>query len=169
MILMCAELFPSKDGFATTTPHKDPVPVTAELRQAARWAVTSQGGNIVCCLADGRSKKVRRVFEDLVEELHTDEQKHLDGCILYGAPIGEDVRFHKRKTFNSLSNLEKLHGVLPVPKVRMATKDRSHFSACGEKSTHAGSYSNVRIRELRRLPRLSLQDKETIIGSSLPT
>jgi len=168
-MLMCAELFPTREMFALAAPHKDPVPVTLELKQAAKWVAAAQGGNTVCVFLDGRSKKVRRVFEDIVEEGQTDEQKHLDGCILYGQPNRKDVRFHKRKTFSGLSNLEKLVGTLPVPRIRMSCNERTHFSACGEKSTHASSYTNVPIREFSRLPRLSVSDKESIIGANLPT
>ena len=170
LVLLCAELFPTKELFESAAPHKDPVPVTHELKQAAKWGVSAQGGSTVCLFTDGRSKKVRRVLEDLVEEHQTDEQKQLEGCILYGAPRGKDVRFHKRnKTFGALANLEKLLGVLPVPKVRMISKERDHFGACGENSTHASSYTNVPIREVARLSRLSLLDKESITGSTLPT
>ena len=106
-MLMCAELFPTREMFALAAPHKDPVPVTLELKQAAKWVAAAQGGNTVCVFLDGRSKKVRRVFEDIVEEGQTDEQKHLDGCILYGQPNRKDVRFHKRKTFSGLSNFAR--------------------------------------------------------------
>ena len=169
LVILCAELFPTRELFASVKPHKDPVPLTPELKQAAKWGVAAQGGSTVCLFTDGRSKKVRRVLEDVIEEHQNDEQKHIDGCILYGAPIRNDVRFPKRKTFGGLANLEKLLGVLPISKWRMATKGRAHFSACGEKSTHATSYTNVPIREVSRLSRLSLQDKESITGSTLPT
>lgn len=168
-IIMSAELFPSREIFQIATPHKDQVPLTEGLKSAAKWAMAAQGNNTVCILTDGRSKKVRRFFEDLVDETQTDEQKHLDGCILYGAPLRADIRFPQRKTFGALSNFEKVMGVLPVPKVRMTSKGRSHFSACGEKSTHASSYTNVPIREFGRITRLSLLDKEAIIGAKLPT
>jgi hypothetical protein len=131
--------------------------------------MAAQGANTICLVADGRSKKVRRVFEDVLEECCTDEQKRLDACIVYGAPHDDDMRLQRRKTFGSLSNLEKLVGVLPVPKVRMTSKERKHFSACGEKSTHASSYTNVMMRDVDRLSRLSVQDKELIVGVQLPT
>jgi len=169
LVLLCAELFPTKELFESSTPHKDQVPLTTELKNAARWVMAAQGHNHICLLTDGRSKKVRRAFEDIVEEAQTDEQKHLDGCILYGVPLRNEIRFHKRKTFGGLANLEKLCGALPVPKVRMSSKERAHFSACGEKSTHATSYTNVAIRDFDRLSRLSLQDKGTIVTAKLPT
>jgi hypothetical protein len=168
MIMLNAELFPTKEVFASPTPHKDPVPMTPDLKSAAKWVMAAQGNNTICVLADGRSKKVRRAFEDIVDECQTDEQKHLDGYIVYAAPSSNDVRFHKRKTFGGLSNLEKLTGTLPVPRVRMTSKERTHFSACGEKSTFASSYTNVTMRDVERLSRLSIQDKEGVIAGSLP-
>ena len=169
LILLCAEMFPSREGFLSATPHRDPLLPTADLKAAAKWAMAAQGGNTVVVLADGRSKKVRRVFEDIVEEYQSDEQKHFDFCIVYSSIIRNDIRFPTRKTFGGLANLEKLCGALPVSKVRMISKERTHFSACGEKSTHSSSYSGVPIREVGRLPRLSMQDKEGIVGSPLPT
>jgi len=169
LIMLNAELFPTRELFASATSHKDVVPLSNELKAAAKWLMGAQGGSVICLLCDGRSRKVRRAFEDIVEEHQQDEQKHIDGCILYGEPLTGDVRFHQRKTFGGLTNLEKLSGVLPVPKVRMSSKQRHHFSACGEKSTYATSYTKVNFRSLACLPRLSITDKETIVGSSLPT
>lgn len=168
LIILSAELLPTKEMFQSIVPHKDHVPVTKDLTNAAKWILAAQGESTICLLADGRSKKVRRVFEDLVDEHQTDEQKHLEGHILYGTPSKKDMRFQKRKTFGGMSNLEKLSGVLPVPRVRMASKGRSHFSACGENSTHATSYTNVPIRDFERLSKLSIQDKESIVGMTLP-
>ena len=169
LIMLCAEMFPSNEGFLSATPHKDPILPTADLKAAAKWAVSVQGVNTVVLLADGRSKKVRRVFEDVSEGHQTDEQKQIDGCIVYSTVIKKDVRFISRKMFGGLSNLEKLSGTLPVPKARMTTRERTHFSACGEKSTYTSSYSNASFRGVDRLPRLSVPDKESIVGAPLPT
>ena len=51
-------------------------------------------------------------------------------------------------------------GILPVTKVRMPAKPRSHYSACGEDSTYANTYSGVGLRPWSRLPKLVLEDKE---------
>ena len=58
--------------------------------------------------------------------------------------------------------------MLPVARVRMKSRSRDHFSACGESTTHALTYSPVPFRSLRRLPRLSIMDKEAITGITCP-
>ena len=55
-----------------------------------------------------------------------------------------------------------------MPKVRMHSKKRSHYSACGECSTHAATYSSAHVRPWKRLPRLTLEDKDRIIGATMP-
>ena len=169
LMILNAEVFPFKELFQSATAHKDVVSADSVLKSAAKWVMSTQGGNVICLLADGRSRKVRRAFEDIVEECQVDEQKHLDACIIYGAPPQNDIRFPTRRTFGGLRNLEKLLGSLPLAKVRMTCNERNHFSACGEKTTYASSYTSVPFRSFKRLPRLSIKDKESIVGMGLPT
>ena len=67
-----------------------------------------------------------------------------------------------------MPNHESLNGILPVPKVRMVTKPKQIFSACCEETTHAGTYSKVPARAWERLPRMTLEDKEKIVGADMP-
>ncbi len=169
LILLSAEMFPCKEMFQKATSYKDPVPLSDDIKAAARWATSARQNDTVCAFGDGRSRKIRKAFEDIVEDAQCDEQKQLDICIVYGVPGQKDIRFPKRKTFAGLYNREAIAGILPVPKVRMSSKTRQHFSACGETSTYATSYTNVSVRRLNRLPRMTVPDKEGIVGFELPT
>ena len=89
--------------------------------------------------------------------------------ILYREPqSSSDIRFPRRKVFGMLSNREGLLGTLPAPKIRMKSLRHEHFSACGESTAHATTYTDVGVRHLRQIPRLSLEDKEAITGVSAP-
>ena len=169
LILLSAEMFPTKDLFLKATSYKDPVPVSDDLQAAAKWALGARQNSTILLMSDGRSKKIRKLFEEIVEEGQPDEEKQFDGVIVYAVPDQKDIRFPKRKTFGGLFNRETLAGIVPVPRVRMFSKDREHFSACGENSTYASSYTNVPMRQLGRLPRMTVPDKEAIVGLTLPT
>ena len=97
---------------------------------------------------------------------------HYFGEILYNVPVcgrKGDPRFHQRQTFGSLSNRESLVACLPVPRVRMVSRKRTHFSACGETTTHASTYTSAYVRPWRPLPTLTLEDKEKICEEKMPT
>ena len=168
LLLMSADLFPSEKLFASTAPHKAQIECGEPLAKTFRWMISAHGADRVMLAMDGRSKSVRRKFEDIVDELQMDKEKHLEGCIVYAEPARSDVRFHQRRVFGNFTNLEMLHGVLPVAKVRMQAKPRDHYSACGESSTYASSYTNVQVRSFLRLPRMSVPDKELATGVKAP-
>ncbi len=169
LLLMCAELWPNKDMFSKKDAYKHPVALVDAMKVAAKWAIASMLTNSACLFTCGRSRKVRKAFEDIVEAAVTDENKLFDGEVTYAFPAGGDPRFSKRKTFASLQNREALTALLPVPKVRMHSKPRTHYSACGEKTTHATTYSKANVRPWKNLPRLTLEDKEKMVGTQLPT
>ena len=169
LFMLNSELFPNKDSWDKPDAMKQPVALTESLEEAARWACASKLPNSICLFADGRTRKIRRSFEDIVDESQTDENKVFDGQITYAVPnTKDDPRFAKRKVFASLSNRESLIGILPQAKVRMHMKKRDHYSACGEHTTHAATYSNAKVRPWDKLPRLHLADKEKMTGKDMP-
>jgi len=168
LLLFNADVFPNKEMFKSKKNIK-PVPMAKEVKEAAGWAVSSRLTNSMCLFADGRNHKIRRALEDIIEENQRDEHTHFRGTVLYKQPRRGDPRVPKRQVFAGLHNIEHLVGILPVPRTRMITKRRDHYSACGEKSTFSSSYSEVPSRPWKRLPRLSLEEKEKMTGVKLPT
>ena len=168
LILVSAELFPNKDVFRKPDAHKAPVPISELLKNAVRWSIRSRLNHSVCLFTDGRSRKISREFERILEAENDDEHKHYYGEIFYAIPALGDPRFPSRRSFASLQHREGLVALLPVPKQRMWSKKREHYSACGEKSTHASTYSKVQVRPWTRLPRLFLKDKEKICEMEMP-
>ena len=172
LVVMCAELFPTRAAFTDPNAHKahqQPKASQELLQHAAKWCTTAKNDNTIVLFFDGRDKKTRRVFEDRVTEVVADEQKQAEVSLVYGAPPRGDVRFPKRKTSLSCPNLEIVTVMLPLPKIRMTSKPRDHFSACGESSTHATSYTGATFRRFGTLPRLTLENKEEIVGATLPS
>ena len=169
LFLCCADLYPNREAFQKADAPKHPVILSDGLKEAAKWCVTSKLENSICLFTDGRNGKVRRAFETVINDNVNDESKHFDGEIIYTVPQKGDPRFSKRLTFASLSVREGLVGVLPVSKVRMHSKARNHYAACGEKTTQSATYSKVPFRPWGNLPKLGLVDKEKIAGVSMPT
>ena len=168
LMLLSAELFPSKAAFSSGTAYKERVEYVEEMGAAVKWMATYCSPTTIALVTDGRSRKVRRALEELVEASVADE-KLMEGTILYREPASSgDIRFPKRKVFAGLNNRETVLGMLPVGKVRMKSKPRDHFAACGEVTTYATSYSSADFRSLKRLPRMSLSDKEDITGVKAP-
>ena len=168
LLLMSADLFPLEKMFASSAPHKATAEFDESMAKAFRWMVAAHGADRLALAMDGRCKQIRRKFEDLVDELQKDKEKHLQGCIVYAEPCRGDVRFHKRRVFGNFANLETFQGVLPVPRIRMQAKPRDHYSACGESSTYATSYTNVPVRPMKQLPRMSIPDKEIATSVKAP-
>jgi hypothetical protein len=168
VMMLQAELFPSDSLFQDPNSHKNPVRVSPGIKAAAKWCISAKKDNTVALFGNGRDRKMRRVFESLVDEAVSDEQKHLEINFVYGMPPKGDVRFPKRKTFGALQNAESISAILPVPKVRMSSRRREHFSACGETTTFATSYTCVPVRRMGSVPRLTVSDKEGIVGTTLP-
>ena len=166
LILLNAEVFPDKEVFRSKA--NKPVPMTEAVKEAAGWAVSSRLTNSMCLFTDGRNHKIRRALEDVIEANTTDEHKHFRGHVTYDHPRKGDPRFPRRRIFAGLRNIEHLVGILPVPNTRMLTKRREHYSACGERSTFSSSYTEVPNRPWKRLPRLSLEEKEKIVGGPMP-
>ena len=164
MILLKGDLFPNKKLFSDPEAHKNPALLTEPMKDAAKWAIKNKMANTIALFSSGRSRKINRWFEELVENEVADESRRFYGDVLFKCPDKDDPRFHRRRIFGGLKNQESLVGMLPVANVRMFSKSRTHYNACGEKSTYASTYSKVGLRPWSRLPKLTLEDKKTIVA-----
>ena len=135
------------------------------MKKAMDWMLAARNANSVVVALDGRSKQIRRKLEDAVEAAVTDTNRHYDGTIAFRVPSNRDIRFPGRRKFAGFNNTQHLVGVLPCSKIRMKTQERGHFSACGETTTYATSYSDVKIRSLKSLPKTTLNDRNTMTNS----
>ena len=169
LMLFCPELFQTKEPFASATAYKDKVVWRSEMGEVLEWMLSKADENTIVAATDGRNPKIRFHLEKIVFEKERDEQKHLETHILFkGHPPKGDLRFQSRKVYGGLDNVETVVGVLPVSRVRMRTRARLNFSACGEKTTHTRSYSGVPWRPLSGLPRMLPNVKEGVTGITLP-
>ena len=55
---------------------------------------------------------------------------------------------------------------LPCPRTSLAVKQREVFNACGEGSTHFGSYTGVQPLSLRRMAKVRSEDKQAILAKT---
>ena len=168
LLMINAETFPNQVTFKNANAPKQLPQLSDDMKAAAQWCLNARLPNSIVLFFDGRNRKIGRAFETIVEGAQLDELKHVYGNITYGMPDKRDVRFGSRKQFHALSNHETITGVLPLTRRRMGHRSRKHFSACGESSTYASSYTNVRVRSLDSLPRMTPGGKESIIGCELP-
>ena len=123
----------------------------------------------IVAATDARNPKIRFKLQSSVFESQRDENKHLENHIMYkGTPRKGDIRFPSRQVYGALSNMETVIGVLPVSRVRMMTRARANFSACGETNTHTRSYSGVPWRSFESLPRMALDVKDGVTGITSP-
>jgi hypothetical protein len=139
-----------------------------DMEKAMDWMLSARITNSIVAALDGRSKEIRRKLEDCVMKTVMDPQRHYDACISFRVPAsGGDIRFQKRKIFGGFQNMLQIVGCLPCPRIRMKTQARGHFSACGETTTQATSYSDVVIRTLKSLPKASASDREAMTNTKL--
>ena len=169
VMLLMTELLPLMENFQSVTPHKDQVIWKSVMGDAFKWMLANRDDSTIACATDARSSKIRTEYSKILHETVKDEKKHLENTILYsGNPPKKDIRFPSRKVYGGLPNVEGIVGVLPVPRVRMHTRKRHSFSACGEKNTVTRSYSGVGWRALDTLPRISLEAKDGVTGITTP-
>ena len=162
-------LFQEPHGFASGTSYKDPVAWRPEFADVFKWMIFRGDDNTIIAATDARNPKIRFQLQSIIGETQKDEQKYLETHIIYkGHPYKSDFRFPSRKVFGALPNMETVVGSLPVSRVRMRTRSRATFSACGESSTHTMSYSGVHWRTLSSLPRMAIDVKEAVTGITGP-
>ena len=168
LVVMSGDLFPGAVPMSgQAAEFNNPVVVNDLMKQAVRWMLGVRGSSTVVLVFDGRSRSIRKAAEGLMDECVADDNKLLEATIIYTRPSRKDPRFKRRKIFAGFEN-EAIRGVLPVHKIHMASKPRDHYSACGETSTHSMSYTGVPVRMFTSLPRMSLTDKERMLGTKLP-
>ena len=97
LFLLSADLFPNKEMFQKVDGYKQPVLSTDQMKVAAEWTCASKNNNTICLFTDGRTRKIRKEFESIVDKQQTDEQKQFDGGIIYAFPPKGDPRFAKRQ------------------------------------------------------------------------
>ena len=170
LILLNTETFNVSHQILAHSLHSTPVPFHAELNHA--WSWLEQMANeqtAVVMVSDGRNKDIRRKLETWFDKCFPDESRGVELWITYGAkgPSADQVRGPRRKVAFSANNRETLWVGLPEAKVKVKSKSRHGFGACGEDSTHNVTYSNVPVRPLTSLPRLCKEDKEKMIGGRL--
>lgn len=167
IILLSADLFPTRAHFGGATPHKDSPVWDESMKEALQWMSSARANNTVLIAFDGRCKKMKRAIEDWTET-SVDQSRYIDGWVVYAGEGRADIRRAQRKVYHASNNRETYGGCLPVAKVRVKTQERAHYSACGEQSTHDSTYTAVALRSLAELPRMSLSDKEKMTGCTLP-
>ena len=167
--LLSAELFATPNPKATSAcclDHKGIAQPTEEFGHALEWVASVRQSQDVILVFDGRSKAIRRVIEDwLQEKMCSDPDRNVDAWIIFSTEkVRGDQRFPKRKVAFGGVNRETMHACLPTCRTNMKAQPRDSFKLCGEKSTHELTYSGVSVKTLVELPRLSSSDKQQITG-----
>ena len=142
----------------------------SEFLEALAWQKKIRGDSDVLVAADGRSKEWRRKIEEWSDKELPDENRKFELWITFleQAENSDDFRIPKRRVAFGAMNKETCVVHLPVPRIRMKTKPREAFVLCGERTTHAATYSGVRGRHLNELPRMTLTEKAAMTGQKAP-
>jgi hypothetical protein len=168
-VVLCADTFNMSHMTQTENLHRIPVPLTPDLPLLLGWlGMHGKGENVIILMLDGRSRSCRRKFEAFIDDHFGDPTRHAEVWITYaGAQQSTDPREAKRKVAFSDTKQEMLLAGFPVSKTKLKSKERSHYTACGEHTTHNLTYSAVQPRYLETLPRVSSADKERIVGGPI--
>ena len=170
IMLFNPALYQCKETFASGSAYKENVVWRAEMGDVFQWMLGHHDESTIVAAFDARNPKIRFQLQKFVNDHQKDELKYFENHILYkGLPLKDDVRFAARKVYGALVNVETIVGVLPVSRVRMKTRDRNSFSACGEKTIHTRTYSGVPWRTLNSLPRMTREVKDGVTGMTAPT
>ena len=110
---------------------------------------------LICC--DGRSRKARRKIEDAMAS-----RRHVvETWLIYS---GESKLNQGRKVTFGADNREVIRIALPCPRTSLTVKERASFNACGEATTHWGTYTGVQPMSFRQMPKVNPDDKSAILG-----
>lgn len=131
-------------------------PVVSDLMQPVLAFITAQKGpsdmHLVC---DGRSRRVRKVMEGLMEK-----DRNLSELWAVYRPterLGRGPCFaSENREAMLLSSCVELRALRP--------KDRGAYTGAGETSTHASSYTNIDPVPWAALPQITLDDKKRIVA-----
>jgi hypothetical protein len=139
------------------------------MDDALRWMIKHRRQDTILVVSDARSGKILSKMQAILYDHQRDESKHLRlGVTFQGHPAKSDIRYPGRGIYGGLCNQEQFVGVLPVAKVRMQTRPRAAFSACGEKNSHTQTYTGVPWRHVNTLPRMSISVKDDVTGIPSP-
>jgi hypothetical protein len=167
ILLDCGLLIGFKDQAAKDSHKALPEP-NEELRCALTCAHRWKGEGRIHATCDGRSRTVRKVLEAAWEREWPEETRRADPWIVYQPPLERDYRLPARKVAFSDNLREVVFLGFPGPLVRVPAKERTAFSASGESSTHALTYTGVPIRPFGEVPKISRPRKEAMLRCSLP-
>ena len=110
---------------------------------------------LICC--DGRSRKARRKIEDALAS-----RRHVvETWLIYS---GDSKLNQGRRVSFAADNREVIMIALPCPRTSLAVKERASYNACGEDTTHWGTYTGVQPMSLRQMPKVNPDDKSAILG-----
>jgi len=171
-IILCPEMFDLAPQIKEGNVHKKRVPFSNALQIAwtrmDKMQQTDPDQSTVLLFFDGRNRKIRRPLEDWFDVAFPDSNKTAELWLTYKLDDAGDVRTPKRRLAFSASNTEVMLVAFPAFKIHMKSKNRHGFAAGkAEGTTHSVTYSNVPVRPLGALPRLSKKDKEKMMGGEL--
>ena len=122
------------------------------------FVLCKKGPFDVLIFCDGRSRKMRRVIEDKLEA--SGRSYIAETWVVYS---GTDSSTGRNVSWGA-NNKEVVYIVFPCPRTSFVVKERETFNACGEASTHFGSYTGVHALSIRRLTKVRPEDKQSIMG-----
>ena len=130
-------------------------PDIVAAEEVVKFMLQQTSAEDVLLFCDGRSRVGRKKLEGWL-----DHARHLSELwVVYQA----SRRLGRRVCFAS-DNREVLLVSMPVQRNHLATKGRTSFNAVGEASTHDSTYTGVEPLPWARMPRLSKEDKQKILG-----
>ena len=133
---------------------------TPYAKAIIEFMLDQQGPFDILIFCDGRSRKARRVIEDALES-----RRHVvEAWLIF---TGASKIYRSRNVTFASDTREVIMIALPCPRTQLTVKERAAYNACGEATTHYGTYTGVQAVTLRNMPKVSAQDKCAILG--LPT
>jgi hypothetical protein len=169
--LLSADLFPgcmqggAKDYRLAKDSFKE-MAVPDAFKSVLKWVITVKKPGDMICVFDGRFRQLRRYVE--LELAKLGETTLLDFWLIYftGDQL-DDFRYPNRKLAFSNTNREVLWVHRPHHKNSNNSQARDKYNACGEKSTFELTYTDIELRSLAELPKLTTKDKKRMMGSEL--
>jgi len=147
-------------GESAAEPWKDLSEFAEEAFEASWDFMSKQNGPFdLLVFADGRNRKARRAIEDKVEE-----RGHVCESWVVYAGSGAFPGCRNRTVAYAAPTREVVFTALPCPRTNIPTKNRAVYNACGETSTHFGTYTRVPPLPGSAMARVSPEDKKGILG-----
>ena len=138
-------------------------PVPDTLKALWSWIKSIRKAEDCIVVFDGRFTKVRRYFDNELAGLG----ETFDLWLIYKTPA-DDARYPKNKMAFCNNNRETILVYRPTQNKKDSCTARDDgFNACGEESTHDLTYSGYDMRTLGELPKLTVDDKQKLMGTDL--